>query len=196
MAKAIEKQHNITVDVNDVLYYVDYDHMNVYVNINDANDIKVGKDPDALAHPETYQFDEALTQARFDNFKNQFIQRMQARYKSLQQIDEVKKGVHHILTSDMFTVAFEDNNWSVGVELLNNKKCKNENLRAHLLPSFAKGMRDILIDLVGEVQVRTGSWSADTIDKAKAKKLDDLEKAATQNAANTSTDTSTDVTTN
>lgn len=196
MARLTEKQHNITVDVGDVLYYVDYDFMNVYVNKNDNNDIKVGKDPDALAQPDIYLFDDVLTQTRFDNFKKKFIEQMTKRFKSLKPVDKTVKGVHYILQSDMFTVAFEDNNWSVGVELLCNKKCKNENLRAHLQPSFAKGMRDILIDIVGEVQVRTGSWSSSTINKKIAKEMDDAEKVQTAKAVENVNDTSDDTASN
>lgn len=187
MGKAVERQHNITVDAENVLYYVDYDIMNVYVNKNNASDIKVGNDPDATQHPEIYEFDEALTQTRFDNFKKKFIEQMTKRYKSLQPVDKMVKGVHYIMESDMFIVAFEDNNWSVGVELLLNKKCKNPNLRIKLQPSFAKGMRDILIKLTGEVHIRTGSWSTTVIDAKKAKEIDDAEKAAAKAAKQTQT---------
>ena len=183
------KQHNITVNVNDVLYYVDYDLMNVYVNKNDQFDIKVGKDPVALQNPDTYVFDESLTQPRFDNFKAKFLDEMQKRYKSLKPVDKTIKGVHYLLQSDMFIVAFEDNNWSVGVELLHNPKCKNENLRKSLFPTFAKGMRNILLDIVGEIHTRTGSWSTNIIDKTKAKEMDDAEKAAAT-AAKQNTDDS------
>lgn len=184
MGRIAEKQHNITVDTNDVLYYVDYDIMNVYVNKNNPLDVKVGKDPDALAQPDIYEFDEALTQKRFDNFKQKFIQEMTKRYQSLKPVDKTVKGLHHIMQSDMFIIAFEDNNWSCGVELLLNKKCKNPNLRIKLQPSFAKGMRDILIKLVGEVHIRTGSWSTTVIDAKKAKEMDEAEKKAAKAAAN------------
>ena len=191
------KQHNITVNVGDVLYYVDYDLMNVYVNKNDSSDIKIGKDPVALQNPDTYVFDESLTQTRFDNFKTKFLDEMQKRYKSLKPVNKTVKGVHYLLQSDMFIVAFEDNNWSVGVELLLNPKCKNENLRKNLFPTFAKGMRDILLDIVGEIHTRTGSWSTNIIDKTKAKEMDDAEKAdaiaANQNTDNNQIDN--DVTT-
>lgn len=180
-----EKQHNITVNVGDVLYYVDYDLMNVYVNKNNQSDIKVGKDPVALQDPDTYVFDESLTQTRFDNFKTKFLDEMQKRYKSLKPVNKTVKGVHYLLQSDMFIVAFEDNNWSVGVELLLNPKCKNENLRKSLFPAFAKGMRNILLDIVGEIHTRTGSWSTNIIDKAKAKEMDDAEKAAAAAKQNT-----------
>lgn len=159
------KQHNITVDVNDILYYVDYAHIDVYVNKNDKKDIKIGKDEIALNNPDIYQFDETLTQAQFDKFKQEFINAMQQQHKSLKTTDKTVKGVHHLLENDMFIVAMEDNNWSVGVELLNKPKYENENLREHVLPNFATNMRNILLDLIGEIHIRTGSWTTEIITK-------------------------------
>lgn len=176
------KQHNITVGTDDVLYYIDYNKMDVYVNKNNTSDIKFGDNPNIT---DDYEFNEDMTQAHFDKFKEQFSEEMQKRYKSLKPVNKVVKGARHLLASDMFIIAIEDNGWSFGVELLNNPKCKNKNLSKHLFPSFAKGMRDILIDLAGEIHVRTGSWSTEVIDKAKAKELDDKAKSTTTTDATT-----------
>lgn len=186
------KPHNITVDVNDILYYVDYDLMNVYVNKNNQSDIKIGKDPIALANPDVYIFDETLTQTRYDRFKEKFIKEMQTRYKSLKPVSKTVKGVHHLLASDLFIIAFEDNNWSIGIELLNNPKCKDTTQQETLLPTMAKSMRDILLDLTGEIHTRTGSWSTEIIDKAKAQAMDEEEKKQASEQTTSATDDSTD----
>ena len=142
--------------------------MDVYVNINDSNDVKTNNDPAIAQNPDVYRFDDTLTQARFDSFKKQFVKKMQDKFKSLKPHDITTKGKHQLLMNDMFIIAFEDNDWSVAVELLENPKSKNPNLRPNLFPNFQKGMRDILLDLVGEIHIRTGSWSTQKMTKADA----------------------------
>ena len=153
------QKFNVSVNPDrEALFYVDYSHMDVYVNVNDSNDVKTNNDPAIAQNPDVYRFDDTLTQARFDSFKKQFVKKMQDKFKSLKPHD----------INDMFIIAFEDNDWSVAVELLENPKSKNPNLRPNLFPNFQKGMRDILLDLVGEIHIRTGSWSTQKMTKADA----------------------------
>ena len=138
-------------------------------------------DPAIAQNPDIYRFDDTLTQARFDSFKKQFVKKMQDKFKSLKPHDITTKGKHQLLMNDMFIIAFEDNDWSVAVELLENPKSKNPNLRPNLFPNFQKGMRDILLDLVGEIHIRTGSWSTQKMTKVDAAAKDaaiDAAKAA------------------
>lgn len=163
------QKFNVSVNPDrEALFYVDYSHMDVYVNINDSNDVKTNNDPAIAQNPDVYRFDDTLTQARFDSFKKQFVKKMQDKFKSLKPHDITTKGKHQLLMNDMFIIAFEDNDWSVAVELLENPKSKNPNLRPNLFPNFQKGMRDILLDLVGEIHIRTGSWSTQKMTKADA----------------------------
>lgn len=163
------QKFNVSVNPDrEALFYVDYSHMDVYVNINDSNDVKTNNDPAIAQNPDLYRFDDTLTQARFDSFKKQFVKKMQDKFKSLKPHDITTKGKHQLLMNDMFIIAFEDNDWSVAVELLENPKSKNPNLRPNLFPNFQKGMRDILLDLVGEIHIRTGSWSTQKMTKADA----------------------------
>lgn len=161
------QKFNVSVNPDrEALFYVDYSHMDVYVN--DSNDVKTNNDPAIAQNPDVYRFDDTLTQARFDSFKKQFVKKMQDKFKSLKPHDITTKGKHQLLMNDMFIIAFEDNDWSVAVELLENPKSKNPNLRPNLFPNFQKGMRDILLDLVGEIHIRTGSWSTQKMTKADA----------------------------
>ena len=163
------QKFNVSVNPDrEALFYVDYSHMDVYVNVNDSNDVKTNNDPEIAQNPDVYRFDDTLTQARFDSFKKQFVKKMQDKFKSLKPHDITTKGKHQLLMNDMFIIAFEDNDWSVAVELLENPKSKNPNLRPNLFPNFQKGMRDILLDLVGEIHIRTGSWSTQKMTKADA----------------------------
>lgn len=173
------QKFNVSVNPDkEALFYVDYSCMDVYVNINDSNDVKTNNDPAIAQNPDTYQFDETLTQARFDSFRKQFIKKMQDKFTSLKLHDATIKGKHQLLINDMFIIAFEDNDWSVAVELLENPKCKNPDLRPNLFPNFKKGMRDILLDLVDEIHVRTGSWSTQPMTKADAAAEDAVIAAA------------------
>lgn len=170
---------NVSVNPDkEALFYVDYSCMDVYVNVNNSNDVKTNNDPVIAQNPDTYQFDETLTQARFDSFKKQFIKKMQDKFTSLKSYDATVKGKHQLLINDEFIIAFEDNDWSVAVELLENPKSKNPDLRTNLFPNFKKGMRDILLDLVDEIHVRTGSWSTQTMTKADAAAEDAVIAAA------------------
>ena len=163
------QKFNVSVNPDrEALFYVDYSHMDVYVNINDSNYVKTNNDPAIAQNPDVYRFDDTLTQARFDSFKKQFVKKMQDKFKSLKPHDITTKGKHQLLMNDMFIIAFEDNDWSVAVELLENPKSKNPNLRPNLFPNFQKRMRDILLDLVGEIHIRTGSWSTQKMTKADA----------------------------
>lgn len=181
------KQHNITVDVNDVLYYVDYDLMNVYVNKNNSSDIKIGKDPIALANPDIYVLDEILTQTRYDRFKEKFLKEMKSKFADVKSVKKTTKGVHHLLQNDIFIVAFEDNNWSIGIELLCNPKYDDKESQPSLVADAGKIMRDVLLDIVEEIHVRTGSWTTCKIDKTFVQNMEATEQSKTIDIASTAT---------
>lgn len=179
MGALTQKRHNVTVGLNDTVYYVDYTKMDVYEH-KTTHEIVTAADDKYIKHPDNYQYKQDLTQLKFDNFKSAFIKAMQAQFPSLKAVDKTVRGVHYLLENNMFQIGFEDNDWSVAVELI-QKKCKNPGLQANLYPSFSTGMRDILITQVGEIHLRTGSWTTDTIDKQKATQMDAEAKAKAAN---------------
>ena len=173
------QKFNVSVNPNsEAVFYVDYSLMDVYVNKNNPNDVKTNNDPVIEQQADIYQFDETLTQARFDSFKKQFITKMQDKFKSLKSYDETVKGKHILLTNDSFLIAFEDNDWSVAIELLETPKPKDPDIRPNLFPTFKQGIRDVLLELVDTIHLRTGSYSTRTMTKADAVAEDAAEAAA------------------
>ena len=152
---------NVNVSMNDGLYYVHYDSINLYKNKHDPNDVRPAKLIPANLRQD-YELDLPLSQANYDTWLTNFRAAMRKRYKSYRQIDKYQKaGKRIILQNDMFHVIIEDNEWSFAVELISRPRYPYPQLQKHLFTHFFKGMREILLTMTDTLYIRSGSWTAE-----------------------------------
>lgn len=169
---------NINVSLNDGLYYISYNSVNVYKSKQNPQDLKT---IDQIAPQDRAQFDLdlPLSQANYDAWLESFRKAMRKRYPSYRIIDKyLKRDQRIVLENNMFQVIIEDNEWSFAVELISIPKCPYQAFQKHLFPQFFKGMREILFTITETIYIRNGSWSAEPFTADEQDKLDEHIKAA------------------
>ncbi len=134
------------------LWYIDYDKFCDY-NRED-------EDEDA---PEAVMWQ--------DDFIEYLQQEMMSRYKSFEVVDRwvsdcgCRCDKHAILESKLFFVAIEDNQWSLAIELIQRVPEELAGLQAKHYEGYLETIKNIILDLFGEVSYRNGAWMSGTIRK-------------------------------
>lgn len=144
------------------LFYVDWNDLHIYTNTQDPDDAITGKDIPQDKQAE-YSYDADLSQANFEAFKDRFCTAMAKHFKSLQTVDYWKGRKRHVIMDNkLFLIAFEDNDWSLAVEVL-LKDGARKGLQKQMTKSFIKGTKKILLKEFGTIYIRTGSWTSEPI---------------------------------
>lgn len=156
---------NVNVSLNDGLFYVHYDSVNVYKNkrnksiICQRKDIPRGQEKD-------FVFDMGLSQQNYDVWLEAFRQKLMKRYPSYRRVDRyTKRDQRIVLENNMFFVAIEDNEWGFAVELISRTKYPYPQFQKHLFPHFFKGLKETLLNLTETIYIRSGSWTTQAVTK-------------------------------
>lgn len=169
---------------NGSLFYMDYKNVLVYTHKKNKDDIKIGTDPDLTSD---YKYDEDLSQLRFDAFRDKFVTTLTTTFPELTEIDEWKgKKRHIIMETDYIQIAFEDNNWSVAVEIILNINDESETTSDEQQQAFdaiETCVRDTLLQCAPTIYTRNGSWATEELTREIADKLD-IEKIENAKAVN------------
>lgn len=156
---------NVNVSLNDGLFYVHYDSVNVYKNKRDKSIICQRKDI-TRGQEKDFVFDMGLSQQNYDVWLEAFRQKLMKRYPSYRRVDRyTKRDQRIVLENDMFFVAIEDNEWGFAVELIARTKYPYPQFQKHLFPHFFKGMKETLLSLTETIYIRSGSWTTQAVTK-------------------------------
>lgn len=175
--KIIGRKSNCTASTLDAVFFVDYEHLSLYREINNKDNIMLGCNiqPDER---NAYEYDQDLSQKAYDDFKEKLIAGYQRYYKSMQVIDEYNnklKKQHYILTNKQFRICIEDNEWAIAVHLLHNDDYTKPSYQEALFQTYKNHLRDVLLDLIEPIYIRTGSYATEPITKEIAAKMDKAE---------------------
>lgn len=169
---------NVNVSLNDGLYYIHYNSINVYKSKQNPNDLRT-IDQIPPQQKSTFHLDLKLSQANYDQWLKKFRELMTKRFPSLQIIDQyLKRDQRIILQNSLFQIIIEDNEWSFAVELISRTDCPYKAFQKHLFTQFFKGMRDNLLTITETIYVRSGSWLAEPFTAADQDKLDEHIRAS------------------
>lgn len=157
---------NVSVNYNEGLYYIDYTNIYMYHLIADPSVIVCEKDI-PIGKEKEYEFDKAMSQANYEALRMRLTDDLCKKFPSLQPSDpnaylDKRETKRLLAENNLFQFVFEDNNWSLAVELLHKPK-SNEGLQSQMFPSFLEGLKTTLLDYFGTIQVRTGTWSSQVI---------------------------------
>ncbi len=72
---------------------------------------------------------------------------------------------HAILENNLFFIALEDNECSVAVELLQKGPEELAGLQARHYEHYLEAIKNIILDMYGQVSYRNGAWMSGTIKK-------------------------------
>lgn len=132
---------------NEGLYYVDYNNFRPWLE------------------EENYEIDEY----QLDDFKEEFIIEIKKRFKSFIDINEFENNKEILLRNNLFSIAIEDNEWSLAVELLETEDYYDspnlDGLRYKHSNNYLNGIKETLLDMFGEIGIRTSAWTSGTIKK-------------------------------
>ncbi len=106
-----------------------------------------------------------------DDFIECLQQEMMSRYKSFEVVDRwvsdcgYRCDKHAILESKLFFVAIEDNQWSLAIELIQRGPEELAGLQTKHYEGYLETIKNIILDLFGEVSYRDGAWTSGTVRK-------------------------------
>ena len=151
------------------LYFVDNDYLNIYSRLNGDGyyDVCLQKDVDDY---DSWSYDETESYFNRDMIVHDFAREMMARFPSFEYVDKwISRSRKAILENKLFYVVLEDNEWSMAVELIQKEdEYGGEGmigLQIGLYRDYLEGIKEILLDMNGEVGIYTGAWTSGVIRK-------------------------------
>lgn len=109
-----------------------------------------------------YEFDYDQSQTYWQDFLSYLKEEIRKRHPEFEECDEHFNEKHFVLESPLFGIATEDNEWSAAIELLSKT---NVNRQSQIEPfkQLYEELKDILLDWVPEIYIRTGPWTSYTV---------------------------------
>lgn len=102
-----------------------------------------------------------------EEFKSEFVHR----FPSFKPCDTwATRNSRAILENGLFYIAFEDNEWSTAVELLQKEVLERhiEPLQKRLYSTYLEGIRDALFKQFDHIYIRTGPWTSSALSREEA----------------------------
>ena len=140
------------------LYFVDNEFLDVYSKKNEDGELEYAT------------LREADNGFEYDEFKKRFAEAMKERFRSFDYIGKwISNDRFALLENKLFYVVLEDNQWSIAVELIQKEgEYGGEELvglQMGLYLKYLEGMKNILLDMHGEVGTYSGAWTSGRIVK-------------------------------
>ena len=151
------------------LWYIDRDLIDVYWN-SYTEEYKLMRD---VGHDEFMKCDysEIESEYNFNDMIDIIRDRMMLKYKSFVATDRwISDGGSRcdrraFAENELFFIAVEDNEWSYAIELIQKGPESLSGLQKRFYQTYLDSLRDIILDVYGEVSYRAGAWTSGTIVK-------------------------------
>lgn len=143
------------------LYYVDNDFLDVYSRSDNSDDydIRLKRDVDDY---DSWDYNEAESYFNRDMLVHEFACEVMQRFPKFDYVNKwISRDRKAILENELFYVVLEDNEWSMAVELIEREDSWRDysGLRAGLYMIYLNGIREILLDMFGEIGEYAGAWT-------------------------------------
>ena len=150
------------------LYYVDNGCLDIYSKIDCDGNKECRLLKDVECGDTEFEYDECESCFNREDFDWRFTELMRARFPSFELVDKwISRYRKAILENDLFYVVYEDNQWSLAIELIMKEGEyggeEKVGLQMGLYRKYLKGIEDILLDMHGTVGTYKGAWTSDTI---------------------------------
>lgn len=131
------------------LYYVDNDFLDVYSKKNEDGKIEYCSLREA---DDGFEYCESESCFDRENFKFNFTEMMRARFPSFEYVNKWISSMRSVLLeNELFYIAFEDNWWSLAIELIQKEgefgDEEKVGLQMGLYPKYLKGIEEILLNM-------------------------------------------------
>ena len=119
---------------------------------------------------ENWEFDATESSSRWEDFLAEFRVSVRGRFDSFRECDEeLEHGRHACMENRLFYIAFEDNQWSMAIELIQKEEEMGlpwmENLQKKHFQRYLDGIRDALFEQFDELGVYGGAWTSGRIQR-------------------------------
>lgn len=174
---------NVSVNSNESVFYVDFNNIHRYTSKINPEEHITGYTYKHLndAEKDGYNFDLTLSQEIYNTFRKDLVDMLCKHYKSMSASDRWLGRYRHIIAeSDLIYVAIEDNDWSLAVEIL-RPRTHSKKRQDQIMSGATRIIRDWLINRYNEVNIRTGNYSSEAIDKHDARLADKLRREIRRN---------------
>lgn len=155
------------------LYFVDNDFLDVYKKM-DSEEME-SEDKYITPRDEGFDFDACVycePESAFKqiDFEWELSDRLIEKFPSFNRVDKwITNSRRALLENKLFYIVVEDNMWSVAVELIQKQDPYGGDdlvgLQMGLYARYLDAIKDILLDMHGEVGIYTGAWTSATIKK-------------------------------
>ena len=150
------------------LYYVDNGLLDIYSREDENGEKESRLLKDVECGDTEFEYDECESLFNREDFNWQFAERMRARFPSFELVDKwISRYRKAILENDLFYVVYEDNQWSLAIELIMKEGEyggeEKVGLQMGLYQKYLKGIEEILLDMHGTVGTYRGAWTSGTI---------------------------------
>lgn len=153
------------------LYFVDNDFLDVYLpkdfDGENADENAISPRDDGFDY-DMYEYDEVGSYFRRADFEYELMEAILERFNSFERVDKwISRGRRAILENKLFYIVVEDNMWSLAVELIQKEDPYGDlvGLQMGLYARYLDAIKEILLDMHGEVGIYTGAWTSATIKK-------------------------------
>ena len=149
------------------LYYIDKKFFDVYSKVDECGERAFVFSDEA---DDTYEYDELESEFTRDSFEYSFMEIVKKRYPSFDHVDKwISRSRRALLENKLFYIVTEDNQGSVAIELIQKESEYGSEdlvgLQMGLYLKYLEGIKNILLDMYGEVKIRTGAWTSGVIMK-------------------------------
>lgn len=150
------------------LYFVDNEFLDVYCKEAKDGNIEycsLSETDDRCEYCETESFFNRM------DFEHNFKEAMKKRFRSFKDADEwVSRTRRAILENELFYIVCEDNQWSLAVELIQKEDSEETvGLQMGLYKTYLSGIKEILLNMNGEVGIYTSAWTSGVIKEEEIK---------------------------
>lgn len=150
------------------LYYVDNGFLDVYSREDEHGDKEYRLSKDVEYGDTEFKYDESESYFNRVDFDWHFAELMRARFPSFELVDKwISEDRKAILENGLFYVVYEDNQWSLAIELIMKEGEyggeEKVGLQMGLYQKYLKGIEDILLDMYGTVGTYSSAWTSGTI---------------------------------
>lgn len=150
------------------LYYVDNGYLDVYSRTDENGNKECRLLKDVEFGDTEFEYDEGESLFNREDFDWKFAELMRERFPSFELVDKwISRDRKAILENSLFYVVYEDNQWSLAIELIMKEGEyggeEKVGLQMGLYRKYLKGVEDILLDMHGTVGTYKGAWTSVTI---------------------------------
>lgn len=152
------------------LYYVDRDFLDVYSRKTEDNEYESCLLGELECGDDTFEYDEFESELRRDDMQYNLCEMLRKRFPSFEYVNKwVSNTRKALLENELFYIVLEDNQWSIAVELIQKEGEyggeEKVGLQMGLYLKYLKGIKEILLDMYGEIGTYNGAWTSGRLRK-------------------------------